>query len=121
MDGMDVTAVYHSAHEAIERARSGKGPTLLECKTYRYPGHSRGDPGNYRGTEELEAWRGRDPILRLREQLMAEYQLEEKQLAEIETRSQEEVEAAVRFAVESPEPPPEACFGPLLAEREVRP
>jgi pyruvate dehydrogenase E1 component alpha subunit len=121
VDGMDVTAVYHSAHEAIERARSGKGPTLLECKTYRYPGHSRGDPGNYRGTEELEVWRGRDPILRLREQLMAEYQLEEKQLAEIETRSQEEVEAAVRFAVESPEPPPEACFGPLLAEREVRP
>jgi TPP-dependent pyruvate/acetoin dehydrogenase alpha subunit len=83
VDGMDVTAVYASAREAIERARSGGGPTLLECKTYRYPGHSRGDPGNYRGTAELEAWRGRDPIPRLHQQLVIEYAADEKLLIDL--------------------------------------
>jgi len=126
VDGMDVTAVYHSAREAIERARSGRGPTLLECKTYRYPGHSRGDPGNYRGTEELEAWRGRDPIPRLHDQLVTACEIDErrrveKRLVDIEAQCQEDVEAAVRFAMQSPEPPPEACFGPIFAEREAPP
>ena len=55
VDGMDVIAVYRSAAEAVRRARAGEGPTLLEYKTYRYPGHSRGDPGNYRNRQEMEA------------------------------------------------------------------
>ncbi len=62
VDGQDVTAVAETVAEALERARSGGGPTLVEAKTYRYAGHSRGDAGAYRPTGELAAWRARDPI-----------------------------------------------------------
>jgi len=117
VDGMDVIAVYHAAREAIERARSGGGPTLLEYKTYRYPGHSRGDPGNYRGDEELEAWRARDPIPKLGEQLVAEHGIQERELDDLGSRCQEQIEKAVEFAMQSPEPLPAACLGPIYAER----
>ncbi len=76
VDGMDVIAVYRSAAEAVASRRAGEGPTLLEYKTYRYPGHSRGDPGNYRNRQEMEEWRRRDPIDRLRALLMAEFGIE---------------------------------------------
>lgn len=72
VDGNDVDAVYAATRAAVERARSGDGPTLLECKTYRYSGHSRTDPAKYRQPGELDAWKARDPIKRLGEALAAE-------------------------------------------------
>src|SRR5262245_33722109 len=72
VDGMDVVAVYRAAAEAVRRARSGAGPTLLEYKTYRYAGHSRGDPGNYREAQEVEQWRRSDPLVRFRALLGSE-------------------------------------------------
>ncbi len=67
IDGNDVLAVREAAGEALERARSGQGPTLLECKTYRHKGHSRVDPGKYRPKEEVDEWLKRDPLPRLAE------------------------------------------------------
>jgi TPP-dependent pyruvate/acetoin dehydrogenase alpha subunit len=118
VDGMDVVTVHRSAAAAVARARAGGGPTLLEYKTYRYPGHSRGDPGNYRNEEEVEAWRRRDPIPHCRRLLVQEYGQAEAQLDWIEQECQAEVEAAVRFALASPEPPAEAALGPVYALRE---
>lgn len=117
VDGMDVIAVYRSAAEAVRRAREGSGPTLLEYKTYRYPGHSRGDPGNYRDKQELEDWRRRDPIDRLRGLLTSEYGVLDDALEAIDRACQETVEAAVRFAVASPEPDAETALTPVFAER----
>jgi acetoin:2,6-dichlorophenolindophenol oxidoreductase subunit alpha len=71
VDGQDVGAVYDVAKEAIERARAGGGPTLIEAKTYRYSGHSRTDPGKYRAPGELDAWKQRDPITLLGEAVIA--------------------------------------------------
>jgi acetoin:2,6-dichlorophenolindophenol oxidoreductase subunit alpha len=118
VDGMDVIAVYDSMAEAVSRARRGVGPTLLEYKTYRYAGHSRGDPGGYRKKDEVQQWRQYDPISRARKSLIEEYQQKASDLDDLEQACQEEVEEAVRFAQASPDPPTESCFGPVYAERE---
>jgi pyruvate dehydrogenase E1 component alpha subunit len=118
VDGMDVLAVYRSASAAIARARAGGGPTLLEYKTYRYPGHSRGDPGNYRQKEEVEAWRRRDPIAHCRHVLSLAFNQMNTAFEEIDRECQARVEEAVRFAVESPEPDAAAALGPVFADRE---
>src|SRR5262249_50682959 len=110
VDGMDVLAVYQSAREAVERARSGAGPTLLEYKTYRFKGHSRGDACNYRSKEEFEQWRQRDPVDLLRKRLLDDYQQSEPALEAIERACQVEVEEAVAFAMASPEPPAVECL-----------
>ena len=119
VDGMDVIAVYQSTTEAVERARQGEGPTLLEYKTYRYSGHSRGDPGGYRSKEEAQEWRERDAILKCRELLITNYEQNEEDLERIERACQSEAEAAVEFARSSPDPVPEACFEHVYADREV--
>ncbi|MGA2127246.1 MAG: thiamine pyrophosphate-dependent enzyme [Xanthobacteraceae bacterium] len=106
VDGMDVEAVFAAARTAVARARAGKGPTLIEAKTYRYRGHSRGDPGHYRGRDEHDAWLARDPIERLRRRLTAEFAVGATRLDEIESAAQARVEAAVEFARASPEPSP---------------
>jgi len=102
VDGMDVLAVYEEAKKAVKRARDGKGPSLVECKTYRFLGHSRGDPayGPYRTREELEKWKKRDPLLVLREQ----GKLTTEEVGRIERDATAKIEEAVRFAEESPEP-----------------
>jgi pyruvate dehydrogenase E1 component alpha subunit len=104
VDGMDVVAVYQSAARAVARARAGGGPTLLECKTYRFKGHSRGDPCGYRDREEFEHWSRRDPVELLRRRLLDDYKIESDRLEQIERACQAEVEAAVDFALASPEP-----------------
>ena len=73
VDGDDVLAVYEKAGEAIARARRGEGPTLLECLTYRWFGHHVGDPGtSYRPKDEIAAWKARDPVAKLRQQVLEE-------------------------------------------------
>ena len=117
VDGMDVAAVYESAREAVRRARAGDGPTLLEYKTSRFMGHSRGDPGNYRDPEELKKWRLRDPIKLGRERLVSEYNVAEETLENIEVSCQEDVLAAIRSAQDAPEPSPDEVHRYVYADR----
>ena len=96
VDGMDVFAVYDAAGTAIGRARSGLGPTLLECKTYRYYGHAAFDnPKNYRTTEEEDAWKARDVLAGFRERVAAEGLLDASELDELEAEASQLVDDAV--------------------------
>ena len=105
VDGNDAVAVSEVASQAIERARDGKGPTLIVGNTYRHYGHHMGDPGiSYRAREEVEEWKKQDPIARLRAQLLQKKMLTESGLEEIQTATTRELDEAVKFAVESPEP-----------------
>jgi TPP-dependent pyruvate/acetoin dehydrogenase alpha subunit len=107
VDGNDVLAVFRATQEAVARARSGAGPTLLECRTYRRGGHSRSDPGTYRPKEEVETWLKKDPIPRFKAVLLEGHLVDEGQLLAIEREVKEEIEAAVAFAQESQPPRPE--------------
>ena len=118
VDGMDVFAVYESAQVAIQRARQGDGPTLLEYTCYRYMGHSRGDPGNYRSPEEVEHWRAKDPINRCRHVLQTEHGVTAADLDAIEAASQAEAEEAVSFAMNAPEPDPSAALTNVYTEAQ---
>ena len=105
VDGNDILAVYQAAGAAIERARAGGGPTLLECKTYRTRAHSEGmrDAG-YRTREEVDSWRARDPLVLLREGLMREQIATTDEVAQIDVAVEEVVAEAVDFARDSPWP-----------------
>lgn len=116
VDGMDAIAVYNSAYQAINRARSGAGPTLLEYKTFRFMGHSRGDPGGYRSKQEVEQWRSRDPIQRLRDVLTTEYSQPVGSLDQINQDILDEVESAIQFAQTSPDPDPETTYQHVFAD-----
>jgi len=105
-DGNDVIAVYQAAERAISRARSGGGPTLLECFTYRQCGHSRSDPRTYRSREEEEEWARLDPIKRLAERLLAENLATDASLEVIKAEVIANIDAAVAFAEASPLPEP---------------
>jgi len=107
VDGMDVIAVYEAAGEAVARARSGKGPTLIEAKTYRFRGHFEGDAGAYRPKEEIEKWLKKDPIKLYKEKLLEMKALTEKRVEDIDKKALTEIEDAVKFARESPFPEPE--------------
>jgi len=106
VDGQDVIAVRDAVAAAAERARRGEGPTLIECKTYRYYGHSRSDPRKYRTKEEEAAWRERDPILVLKRRLIEEGMLTEEEFKQIDQKAEEALEKATEFAMNSPEPDP---------------
>ena len=116
VDGMDVLAVYRAAKEAIERARQGGGPTLLECKTYRFCGHSRSDPRTYRGREEEAEWAKLDAIPRLRQWLVGSGISAEDQLDEIDTWVEQTFEEALAFAEASPEPDPSELYTDVFKE-----
>jgi acetoin:2,6-dichlorophenolindophenol oxidoreductase subunit alpha len=105
VDGNDLWAVREVAVEAVQRARSGGGPTLLECRTYRHYGHSKADPAKYRPKAEVEHWLARDPLPRARERLLADGH-DEGEIAEVERRIEEQIEAAVASAKAAPYPDP---------------
>jgi TPP-dependent pyruvate/acetoin dehydrogenase alpha subunit len=107
-DGMDPEAAYEAAGRAVQRARRGEGPTLLEFKTYRFRGHSRFEPAGYRSKEELEQWRKRDPIPAWRERLEGQWRVPEGELTALEREADQAMEQAVAFAESSPDPDPEA-------------
>ncbi len=105
LDGNDVSAVYESAGRAIDQARNGKGPSLLECQTYRTVGHHEGDPGiGYRTREEVEEWKRRCPLLRFRQRLLEEKMIPGKVLAKIEQETETLITQAAQFAESSPIP-----------------
>ncbi len=107
VDGMDVRAVYRDSGAAVERARAGDGPTLLECKTYRYMGHSRFEKAAYRTKDELEEWKKRDPVKLFKEYLLKEMKIEEKALARIDSGIDKEISDSVEFSEKSPDPDPD--------------
>ncbi|HOG47101.1 MAG TPA: pyruvate dehydrogenase complex E1 component subunit beta [Anaerolineae bacterium] len=105
VDGMDVLAVREAVRRAAERARRGEGPSLVECKTYRWFGHSRSDPRVYRTREEEQAWRERDPIPRLGRRLVEAGVAGQEEIDAVLARAQEAIERATEFALASPLPP----------------
>jgi pyruvate dehydrogenase E1 component alpha subunit len=116
VDGMDVLAVYEAAGEAVERARRGAGPTLLECKTYRFHGHNFGDPQQYRSREEIAAWmENNDSIRRLGTYLRDQGLLTEAQDAALQQKVADEIQEAVRFAEASPYPTPDELYKDVLS------
>jgi len=117
VDGNDVLAIREAARQAVERARGGGGPTLIEAKTYRVVGHHEGDPlvGTYRAQAELDEWKNRCPIARFRKWLLAEGLATEPELAAIDSRVSQQVEEAVAFAESSPMPDPATANGHVLA------
>ncbi len=109
VDGQDVVAVHEAAHAAIRRAREGDGPTLIECKTYRYVGHHEGDPGtDYRTREEVQQWRQRDPVKLARKLLIESGGADENKLKAADREVEELIDQAVEFAENSPEPSAES-------------
>jgi len=104
VDGNDVLAVHEAVQNAISRARRGEGPTLIECKTYRWMGHSIGDPQGYRTADEVEAWKKKDPLKSFETYLRKRELLDDSRKEEIFRRVEEEIEAGVRFAESSPMP-----------------
>src|SRR6266853_1622204 len=115
VDGMDVLAMRRATQRAIRRARENYLPTLIEARTYRYMGHSMSDPGNYRTRAEIEKYQERDPIKIFTTTLKESSILTDKDIADIEARVKEEVERAVRFAEESPEPDPNELYANVYA------
>ena len=118
VDGQDVLTVYEAASEAVQRARSGEGPTLLECKTYRFRGHHEGDPNQgerYRSREEIELWKKRCPIKKFEEKLLADKVTTKKKLAAIEHAITEELDRAVEFANASDYPALEELYADVYA------
>ena len=108
-DGMDVMAVYEAAGEAIERARKGSGPTLLECKTYRYYDHVgvRGMGLTYRTDEEVEEWKNKDAIEGFEKRLIQLGVMTKKKIENVHASVGKDIDEAIIFANESPYPMPE--------------
>jgi len=115
VDGMDVLAVREAADRAVRIARRNREPRFIEAITYRFRGHSITDPDSYRTKEEIEEWEKRDPIPRLRKYLIENELAADEELDKINEETAAEIEDAVRFAEESPEPPDEALYWDVYA------
>jgi pyruvate dehydrogenase E1 component alpha subunit len=116
VDGMDIMAVHTVAQEAVARARAGEGPTLIECLTYRFRGHSLADPDELRSKAEKELWFARDPIKKFATYLIEQNLATQADLKAIEQKIQAEIEEAVEFALSSPEPNPDELYRYIFAE-----
>ena len=116
VDGNDLAAVVAAVRPAVERARSGSGPTLVECKTYRLRGHSKSDRNLYRTKEEIEAWRENDAIRRLETEMLAHNRFTEAELRAIDEAAQRTIDSALEFAKASPDPDPRELTRDVYAE-----
>jgi pyruvate dehydrogenase E1 component alpha subunit len=115
IDGNDVVVVHEAAAEAVQRARAGEGPTIIEAQTYRHFGHSRSDPAKYRPAEEVELWLQRDPLVVARARL-TELGIGEQQIAEADDRADQTVAAAVDEAKAAPEAEPSDALTDVWAD-----
>ena len=115
VDGNDILAVYRATMEAFARARSGLGPSIIEARTMRMHGHSDGDTSWYVPREELEKWQRRDPIESFENQLREQAWLDDKTIADIESRIKQELESDLQFALDSPFPEPERAVEGVYA------
>ena len=118
VNGMDVQEVYAATAEALKAVRAGRGPQFLEAVTYRYEGHSMGDPLRYRTKDEVNKWRLDDPIDILERQLIQEFDIEQSQLKKIDNGIEEEIEEAVQFAEESAVPSLSTLFDNIYVEAQ---
>lgn len=116
VDGQDAERVYHDVSAMADRARQGEGPALIELKTYRFRGHSRTDQAPYRLKGELEEWLKRDPILILKERMIADGQLDETEFDELREAIDREVVEIVEWAKAEPYPPLEALYEDIYYE-----
>jgi pyruvate dehydrogenase E1 component alpha subunit len=116
VDGMNVIEVRQAAEEYLEHVRSGNGPFFLEAVTYRYRGHSMGDPERYRQKDEIEKWQQEDPIGIFRTFLLKEKIAASEELDEVEEQVEVETQEAIEFAEASPEPAPEELFTHIYAD-----
>ncbi len=118
VDGMNVLTVYDATRRAVDRARKGGHPTLLEVRTYRYMGHSMSDPlhGVYRTKDEVEEQKRKDPITQLAEKLKEEKVIDQAALDALDAEVHAEVDEAVKFADESPDPDPAELYTDVLAD-----
>ncbi|WP_404784284.1 pyruvate dehydrogenase (acetyl-transferring) E1 component subunit alpha [Altericista sp. CCNU0014] len=116
VDGMDVLAVRAIAQEAVARARAGEGPTLIECLTYRFRGHSLADPDELRSKDEKDEWLARDPIQQFERYLLSQNLASEEDLRGIDRKIQDLVDDAVEFAEQSPEPDPSELHRYIFAD-----
>ena len=117
VDGNDVMAVYEAAREAVDRARSGRGPTLLELMTYRITGHSRRDPALYQPKEERQQAKENEPIGRFRRHLLKNKVAKEGELDQIDTEIEDQIEQVVERAQGAPDPKPEDALEDLFVEQ----
>jgi acetoin:2,6-dichlorophenolindophenol oxidoreductase subunit alpha len=115
VDGQDADAVYRAAMAAYDKARRGEGPSLIECMTYRYSGHSRADPAKYRPEGELDAWKKRDPILIYRERLR-QFGIGAQAIAEIDAGVRRRVDEATEKCKAAPPPPLDILTADVYAD-----
>jgi pyruvate dehydrogenase E1 component alpha subunit len=118
VDGMSVEEVHNAIEKAAEHARSGKGPYLLEIRTYRYKGHSMSDPAKYRSKEEVEEYKSKDPVSVVLDIIEKKKYAAEKQIKEIQDKVKETVNEAVKFAEESPAPKPEELYEDVYMQED---
>ena len=118
VDGMDPVAVHNAMDEAVQRARAGEGPTFLEIRTYRYKGHSMSDPAKYRTKEELEEYKGRDPLISTKQAILENNYADEAWFAEIEAGVKKVVEESVKFAEESPYPSVDELYKDIYVQED---
>ncbi len=112
IDGNNVFEVYDTVSKAVEKARKGNGPTLIECKTYRWQGHHVGDPGTYRDEKELKEWKAKEPIKNLLELGL----ISKEDIEKIEEKVEEEIKEAVKFAEDSPYPEIEDAYTDVFVD-----
>ena len=115
INGNDVLAVYQATQGALARARAGDGPTLIECKTYRWHGHSEHDKAFYRTDEELAMWKSRDPIPTFTTYLQTQHILDDERIKAIDTQVERTIDEAVEFAMNAPDPDPGEAVTDLYA------
>lgn len=118
VDGMSPEPVHKAIYEAVEKARLGEGPTFLEIRTYRYKGHSMSDPAKYRSKEEVEEYKMRDPIETTRRKILDYKYASEKEIENIDRQIEEEIEACVKFAEESPFPDDAAVYENIYTQTD---
>jgi pyruvate dehydrogenase E1 component alpha subunit len=118
-DGMDVLDVYSRAKKALDIARAGGGPTLLELKTFRLCGHSRRDPCNYMTKQERQDWAKKDPIILFENFLLSEGVFDKNSLDAVKKEVNDKIDAAVIFGQTSPDPKPEDTYQDLYINMEV--
>jgi pyruvate dehydrogenase E1 component alpha subunit len=116
VDGMDIIAVRETALELLDEIRNGSGPQLLEAKTYRYRGHSMGDPERYRKAEEVKRWQEHDPIGIYQAYIIEQKIASKEDLDALDKQAEEVVQQAVSYAESSPEPLPEDLFKNVYVE-----
>ena len=117
IDGNDAIAVYNAIKEARAYIEKGHGPIFVEAFTYRWEGHSMSDAGRYRSPQEVDMWKSKDPIERMKKILIDRYEMSEDDINKLDKKAQDVVDEAIEFAIESPEPDVDELFDNIFVER----